>query len=118
MNEFARARNVTIVGYSPLGRPFETGNRTIAINDAKVKAFASKYNKNPGQILLRFAHQNGIVVIPKSTNTDRLRGNIDIFDFELNKDDMDHLNSLNDNTRLIRFSDDKESKYYPFNNEF
>lgn len=116
--EFASARNVTIIGYSPLGRPHDASNRPIAINDSKVKALANKYNKNPGQIILRYTVQNGVVAIPKSTNKERLRGNIDIFDFELNKDDMDALNSLNDNTRLIMFSNDKDSKYYPFNIEF
>lgn len=116
--EFAKARNVTIVGYSPLGRPHDAHSRPIAINDAKVKELAKKYNKNPGQILLRYSHQNGVIVIPKSTNKERLRGNIDIFDFELSKDDMDNLNILNDNTRLITFGSDKESKYYPFNIEF
>lgn len=116
--EFAKARNVTIVGYSPLGRPHDAHSRPIAINDAKVKELAKKYNKNPGQILLRYSHQNGVIVIPKSTNKERLRGNIDIFDFELNKDDMNDLNSLNDNNRLITFNADKESKFYPFNIEF
>lgn len=47
-----------------------------------------------------------------------MRGNIDIFDFELSKDDLNYLNSLNDNTRLIKFDADKEGKYYPFNIEF
>lgn len=116
--EFAKARNVSIVGYSPLGRPHEAGHRPIAINDAKVKELANKYNKNPGQILLRFSYQNNVISIPKSTNKERLRGNIDIFDFELSEDDMNYLNSLNDNTRLIQFDADKDSKYYPFNIEF
>lgn len=116
--EFAADRNVTIIAYSPLGRPHDAGNRTIALHDPKVKVLANKYNKNSGQILLRFSYQNGVVVIPKSTNKERIRGNIDIFDFELTKNDMDYLNSLNDNTRLITFSNDKESKFYPFNIEF
>lgn len=116
--EFAKARNVSIVGYSPLGRPHDAGSAAIAINDPKLKEMAKKYNKNPGQILLRFSYQNDVIVIPKSTNKERLRGNIDIFDFELSKDDVNYLNSLNDNTRLIKFDVDKDNKYYPFKIEF
>ncbi|XP_031640437.1 1,5-anhydro-D-fructose reductase-like [Contarinia nasturtii] len=116
--EFARSRNVTIVGYSPLGRPSDSGDRQIALKNAKVQEMATEYKKNPGQILLRYSYQNGVVSIPKSTNKERLRGNIDIFDFSLNDKDMEFLDSLNDNTRVISFADGKDSKYYPFNIEF
>lgn len=116
--EFAKARNVTIVGYSPLGRPHAAGDKNIAIKNPKVRELADKYKKNPGQIILRFAYQNDVIAIPKSTNKERLRGNIDIFDFNLTNEDMQVLYSLNDNTRLITFKDDKDHKYYPFNAEF
>lgn len=116
--DFAKARNVTIVAYSPLGRPHAAGDRNIAIKNPKVQELADKYKKNSGQIILRFAYQNGVIAIPKSTNKQRLRGNIDIFHFNLTNDDMTFLNTLNDNTRLITFNDDKDHKYYPFSAEF
>lgn len=65
-----------------------------------------------------FQHQNGAVVIPKSTNKDRLRSNIDIFNFNLTDDDMHALKALDNNQRLITFSGDVDNKYYPFNAEF
>lgn len=117
--EFSNARNVTTVAFSPLGRPSDANGRNIAIKHPKVLEIAQKHNKNPGQIVLRFSYQNGVVVIPKSTNKARLRGNIDIFDFSLDADDMATLNNLNDNKiRLITWDDVRESKYYPFNIEF
>lgn len=117
--EFSNARNVTTVAFSPLGRPSNADGRNIAINHPKVLEIAQKHNKNPGQIVLRFSYQNGGVIIPKSTNKERLRGNIDIFDFNLDADDMANLNSLNDNKiRLITWDDVRESKYFPFNIEF
>ncbi|XP_055320008.1 1,5-anhydro-D-fructose reductase-like [Sitodiplosis mosellana] len=115
---FAKARNVTIVGYSPLGRPSAGSDPNIAIKNPKVQELADKYKKNPGQIILRFAYQNGVVAIPKSTNKERLRGNIDIFDFSLSNEDMEILNALNDNSRLFKVSNAKDHKYYPFNAEF
>lgn len=116
--EFAKERNVIIVGYSPLGRPGTNSDNSIAIKNPKVQELADKYKKNPGQILLRHAYQNGVIAIPKSTNKERLRGNIDIFDFSLTDEDMQFMNTLNDNRRLITWSNDKHHKYYPFNIEF
>ncbi|XP_031625039.1 aldo-keto reductase family 1 member B7-like [Contarinia nasturtii] len=116
---FAKARNVTIIGYSPLGRPYANGDRPIALKNAQVQALAAKYKKNPGQILLRYSYQNGVVVIPKSTNKERIRGNIDIFDFNLNDEDMEFMDSLNGNSRFTTILDrDGDNKYYPFNIEF
>lgn len=115
---FAKERNVTTIGYSPLGRPYQAGDKPIAIKNPKVQEIAEKYHKNTGQILLRFAYQCGVVTIPKSAKLDRLRGNIDIFDFNLSDEEMTFLNSLNDNTRIMDFSADKGNKYYPFDIEF
>lgn len=52
--EFARTKNIVIIGYSPLGRPYDAGDKKIAINDPKVSELAAKYKKSPAQILLRF----------------------------------------------------------------
>lgn len=116
--EFSKERNITTICYSPLGRPHNAGDKKIALKDAKVQQIAEKYKKNAGQILLRFSYQNGAIVIPKSTNEQRLRSNIDIFDFNLENDEMEYLNSLDNNLRLITFADDKDNKYYPFNLPF
>lgn len=115
---FAKERNVTIVGYSPLGRPADTGDRNLAIKNVHVQKIADKYKRNPGQILLRYSHQNGVIVIPKSTNKQRLRGNIDIFDFILTDEEMQTMDNINDNTRIIGFEGNENNKYFPFNIEF
>lgn len=56
----------------------------------------------------------GISVIPKSVNKNRLAQNIDIFDFQLNKEDTEFLNGLNKNIRVSASSAYKDHKYYPF----
>ena len=53
-----------------------------------------KYNKSVGQVLLRWNVQRGVVVIPKSTHVERIKENIDIFDFELNEEEMKQISSL------------------------
>ena len=63
-------------------------------------------------------YQNGAIVIPKSTNKDRIKSNIDIFDFELTEEDMEIIDSLNTNNRLVRFEQAAHDKNYPFGIEF
>lgn len=60
-----------------------------------VQEIAKKHNKTVAQVLLRHTVQKGIAAIPKSTNPERLRQNIDIFDFKLGADDMKKLDELN-----------------------
>ena len=58
-----------------------------------------KYQKTPAQVLLRWNIQQGIIPIPKSKNPDRLRENIDIFDFSLKAEDMNALDKLRQEKR-------------------
>lgn len=81
--------DVKIEAYQPLGH----GDETFLSHPDIVK-LADKYGKNPGQIILRFEVQDGLIVLPKSTNPKRIAGNIDIFDFELSDGEMDSLRTL------------------------
>lgn len=81
--------DVKIEVYQPLGH----GDETLLSHPDIVK-LADKYGKNPGQIILRFEVQDGLIVLPKSTNPKRIAGNIDIFDFELSDGEMDSLRTL------------------------
>ena len=81
--------DVKIEAYQPLGH----GNEGLLNHPAIVK-LAEKYGKNAGQVILRFEVQDGLIVLPKSTNHGRIAGNLDIFDFELTADEMDALRAL------------------------
>jgi methylglyoxal/glyoxal reductase len=65
-----------------------------------LKELASKYNKTVAQIILRWDLQNGVVTIPKSTKEHRIIENSNLFDFELTKEDMGKISSLNENDRV------------------
>ena len=91
------------------------------LKDGTILSLAKRHSRTPGQILIRFAIQRGIAVIPKSTNPGRIRENFQITDFELDKDEMDQLMSLEVPYGRVRgFA--KEiflgSKFYPFHDEF
>jgi diketogulonate reductase-like aldo/keto reductase len=79
--------------YGPLGVGKLLDNPTIA-------AVAQAHDKTPAQVLIRWSIQLGNVVIPRSANPERIKSNIEVFDFELTHDEMATLNGLDDGTRF------------------
>ena len=75
--------------WAPLG-----GGRYNPFEDEMLKRIAAKYNKSVGQVILRWNVQRGVVVIPKSTHVERIKENADIFDFELNEEEMKQISLL------------------------
>ena len=71
-----------------------------------VKQIADAHGKTPAQIALRQHIQRGIVVIPKSVHKERMRQNLDIFDFELTADEMEQLKTLDENKSMWAEYDD------------
>ncbi len=61
----------------------------------------TKYNKSVAQIALRYLLQRDVIIIPKSSKIERMKQNIDIFDFELNKEDMDKILELDTKHSLV-----------------
>ena len=64
------------------------------------KELAEKYNKSVAQVILRWNLQKGVVTIPKSVHKDRIASNAAIFDFELSKEDVAYLDSLDRGERI------------------
>jgi 2,5-diketo-D-gluconate reductase A len=79
--------------YSPLGVGKLLENPTVA-------SVAQAHGKTPAQALIRWSIQLGNVVIPRSANPERIKSNLDVFDFELSNDEMAALNALDDGTRF------------------
>jgi 2,5-diketo-D-gluconate reductase A len=74
--------------WSPLAKGGEL------LSDQTVTSLAEKYGRTPAQVVLRWHLQLGNVVIPKSVTPQRIRENLDLFDFELDPDDMAEIESL------------------------
>lgn len=81
--------NVKIEAWAPLGQ----GNADLFKEDILVH-LSEKYNKNVGQIILRFEVQEGIIVLPKSVTSSRIESNIQLFDFELTEEEMEEIRAL------------------------
>lgn len=70
----------------------------------EVKAIAQRLDKSPAQILLKWILKRGVSAIPKSTNAERLKQNLNLFDFDLTEDDMNLLKTLDKGIRICNFA--------------
>ena len=72
----------------------------------ELELLAEKHNKSPAQVLLRWDMQHRVVTIPKSVKQSRIQSNANIFDFELDAEDMASLNALD---KRYRFGPDPDN---------
>jgi diketogulonate reductase-like aldo/keto reductase len=91
--EYCKIKNVQLEAYSPLARAEK-------LDDPNIKDIARKYSKSAAQIMIRWALQHDLVVIPKSVHKARIIENANVFDFEITNVDMEKLNSLNEELRI------------------
>ncbi|XP_014226590.1 alcohol dehydrogenase [NADP(+)] B-like [Trichogramma pretiosum] len=103
LRKFCKERNIVVTAYAPLG---SHGTRYYTHGGTKKELpslltvplvkdeLAQKYKRTPAQILLRHTVQDGLAVIPKSSNPARQKENIEIFDFKLDDEDMKKLDEL------------------------
>ena len=89
LKEILNPLDVKIQAWGPLG----SGNVDL-LNDSVICDIAEKYGKNAGQVILRFENQEGIIVFPKSIKPERIKSNMEIFDFKLTDSEMDEIRSL------------------------
>lgn len=90
--DYCHEHGIVVEAYSPLAHGKRMKDKTIA-------AIAERHGKSYAQIMLRWAVENGLVVLPKSVTPERIRQNIDIFDFELYLEELQELTKLNRNLR-------------------
>lgn len=88
--EYCQDRGIQVQAYAPLARGAYLDNDVLCV-------LGTKYGRTPAQIGLRWAVQKGISVIPKSSNPERIISNGNIFDFVIEQEDMDILDTLNEN---------------------
>lgn len=88
LRDYCEDKDIVITAWSPLLRGGEL------LENEVIKKIAVDYNKTPAQVILRWHIQLGHVVIPKSVTPERIRENLDIFDFELSGEAMAAINDL------------------------
>jgi 2,5-diketo-D-gluconate reductase A len=83
------AHGIVTQSWSPLG-----GRRADVLAEPVIGEIAQKHDRSPGQVVLRWHLQLGLAVIPKSSSPERIRSNIDVFDFALDDADMATISGL------------------------
>jgi 2,5-diketo-D-gluconate reductase A len=89
--EFDAKHGIVTESYSPLG-----GSGASLLQAPILARLGEKYGKTPAQVVLRWHIEQGLVVIPKSGNPERMRQNLEIFDFALNPQDLAELAALDE----------------------
>ena len=98
--EFCRKNDIIPESWSPLGGSMPGEVKSKIIEEPILASIGKKYNKTPAQVILRWNIDLGIVTIPKSITPERIRENLDIFDFELTAEDIAAIDALNTNQRV------------------
>ena len=89
LREYCMQNGIQVESWSPIG-----GSKGDVLENDEIINIAHSHAKSPAQIVIRWHLQNGLVVIPKSTNEGRIRENFDVFNFELSADEMNTVNAL------------------------
>lgn len=86
--QFHAAEGIVTESWSPLG----SGKGLL--DDDALATIARVHERSPAQVVLRWHLQHGLVPIPRSTSIDRLRSNLEVFDFELTEPQMHAIDAL------------------------
>lgn len=85
--DFCKKQNISVEAWSPLARGKVLENEIL-------KNIAKEHHRSVAQVCLRWVIQHDVVVIPKSTTQERIKENIDVFDFELSAEEIKQIDNL------------------------
>ena len=102
--EFLRKEGIAHEAWSP----FAEGKNDV-FNNPLLKEIAAKYGKSVGQVMLRWLLQRDVIIIPKTVRKERMKENVDLFDFTLDEEDMHAIATLDTRKSLILDDQDLET---------
>jgi 2,5-diketo-D-gluconate reductase A len=94
LRAYNREHAIATEAWSPIGQGGDL------LDDPQLAELAERHGKSPAQVVLRWHVQQGNIVFPKSSNPQRVRENIDVFDFELSADEVAVVDGLDTGTRM------------------
>ncbi|CAH2056249.1 unnamed protein product, partial [Iphiclides podalirius] len=115
--QYANSEGLAVMGYSPFGSLVKRYGFQFPgprIDDPVLVEIARKYNKTTPQVVLRWLVDRKVVPVPKTTNFNRLKENINIFDFKLEQQEIEKINQFNTNVRYTFPSFWQTHPFYPF----
>lgn len=97
---FHDKHGIVTESWAPVG-----GGSNAVLNHAVISRIASDHGRTPAQVVLRWHVQSGLVAIPKSSHPERIRENLQAFDFELTDDEMARIDALDEGEAAATDSD-------------
>ena len=88
-HELLKEKGIQMEAWAPLAE----GRNGLFTNQV-LEEIGKKYNKNNAQVSLRWHYQRGIIAIPRSSQKEHMRENLNIFDFNLDEEDMKTISNL------------------------
>lgn len=103
--DFHKKLDVTVTAYAPLGAftwPFkrEEHKSLNVLRESIVTDLAAKYGKGTGQVILNWHLHRGHIIIPKTSKIERLRENIQVYDFKMTDEEYDSISKLDKKARF------------------
>ena len=98
LRAYCQSRGTVLEACQPLGQG-------LYVYDPILSRIGRKYGKSAVQVVLRWELQHGVVTIPKGTQVGHIRENCNLFDFELNAEDMSEIDSMNINRSITPDAD-------------
>ena len=108
LRKVTEKEDIRIMSWYPLGGKGMTGE---LLNNPIITIIANKHHKSTAQVVLKWHVQMGFIVIPGSKNVDHIKDNINIFDFELDNEDMKEMAKLNIGQRRFEADDDRIEQF-------
>mmetsp|Transcript_5049 Transcript_5049/g.15141 ORF Transcript_5049/g.15141 Transcript_5049/m.15141 type:complete len:363 (-) Transcript_5049:71-1159(-) len=116
--DVCRNNQIVFQSYSPLGsgdRPWQRKPGEVELlDDPRLKEIADAKGKTVAQIVLRWHLDRGITCVPKSVTPSRIQGNIDLFDFKLEAEEIKAFDRLNQGRRFLMWDPTSLHPDYPF----
>jgi D-xylose reductase len=102
---FCAEQKIIVTAFSPLGALsyLSIGMATpedSVLEQPVVRKAAARINRTPAQVVLRWGVQRGTAIVPKTSHPERLRENLQLFDFEVTEEEMNSISALNQNRRF------------------
>ena len=98
--KYCKDNNIVVEAHSPLAPLADA--KSEPYSKEPIKGIAQKHGKTEAQVLIRWSIEHGVIPLPKSVHKERIVENLDVFDFELDAEDMKTLARLNVNLHVRR----------------
>ncbi|XP_057430948.1 non-functional NADPH-dependent codeinone reductase 2-like [Lotus japonicus] len=100
LKDYCQAKGIFITAYSPLGAKGTVWGTNDVMDNELLKEIANAHGKSFAQVCLRWLYEEGVTMAVKSYNKERMKQNLEIFDWSLTKDDYEKINQVKQHLSL------------------